>query len=174
MVKSLAYGKPILARSIPTTCAIKERIGDQNLILYSSTEDLINQLRQGFPQWRNGATGQGRSSAGWDAVTEEIGNFLCEVSRSVSFQDVLVPRLQFMRLLEEKEELRIRCRKAPHDTNDSGMTADGPPAACRDELRAALSDRESQIQDIYHSWSWRITAPLRRMADVYLGLKRKV
>jgi hypothetical protein len=153
VVKSLAYGKPVLARSIPTNRAIQERLGEvENLILYSSTGELVERLRQGFPRWKDVAGKHGDPSGGWDAITEQIGHFLCEVSRSVSFNDVLVPRLKHMQLLEENEQVRTRTR----------------PAAGHE-----LWTGEAQIQDIYNSWSWRLTAPMRRLADVYLRLRPK-
>jgi hypothetical protein len=172
VVKSLAYGKPILARSIPTTCVIKEKLGgDENLILYSSTEELLQRLRQGFPQWKNGSGTHGDAGCGWDAVTEQIGHFLCQVSRSVFFREVLVPRLQQIRLLAEKEHLQGRARAAPSTAGPAGATI-GEALAASGELSAALRAREAAIQAIYDSWSWRLTAPMRRLADVYLGWSR--
>jgi hypothetical protein len=176
VVKSLAYGKPILARSIPTTCAIKEKLGDdENLILYSSTEDLVHRLRQGFPQWRDGTVGHGYPDGSWDAVTAQIGDFLCRVSRSVSFEDVLIPRLRHMRLLEEKEQFQARARAALAKSASAGSAAgaEAVAQAASEEILAALRDRDAQIQDIYHSWSWRVTSPLRRMADLYLRFRRR-
>jgi GT2 family glycosyltransferase/glycosyltransferase involved in cell wall biosynthesis len=156
VVKSLAYGKPVLARSIPTTCAIKEKLGeDENLILYSSTDELVRLLRQGFPTWNNGAGGHGDAFGGWDAAAEQIGQFLCGVGQAVSFNEVLVPRLQHMRLLEEKQQAQGRANAA------------SPPNA------TGVLNSEAQIQRIYNSWSWRVTAPMRRLADVYLRFRRK-
>jgi GT2 family glycosyltransferase/glycosyltransferase involved in cell wall biosynthesis len=177
VVKSLAYRKPVMARSIPTNCAIKEKLGENdNFILYSSTGELVERLQRGFPQWKGRGDRFGDTSGGWDAIAEQIGRFLCEVSRSVSFSDVLVPRLQHMRLLEEKEQLRSRARaalsKSPAPDN-AGIAHAGPSLAELDQAIAALRAREAQIEDIYHSWSWRITAPMRRLAEIYLGFKRK-
>jgi GT2 family glycosyltransferase len=159
VVKSLAYGKPILARSIPTTCAIKKKLNDdENLILYSSTEELVQRLRQGFPEWKNGTGGHGDPCSGWDAITDQIGQFLVKVSRSLSLNDVLVPRLQHMRLLEEKKPRHGQAASAESGADPQGVSA-------------ALRDREAQIRDLHNSLSWRVTAPMRRLADVYLHLK---
>lgn len=184
VVKSLAYCKPVLARSIPTTCAIKEKLGgNENLILYSSTTELVARLQRGFPQWKGGGgTAHGDANGGWDAITDQIGQFLCKVTNAVSFSDVLLPRLQHMRLLEEKEHLRIRARAmqsktaagANDGTANAGIANDGALLADSDKLSAALRAREAQIEDVYRSWSWRVTAPMRRLADVYLGFKRKL
>lgn len=182
VVRSLAYRKPILARSIPTNCAIKERLGeDENLILYASTRELVERLRQGFPRWKNGTGGHGDPEGGWDAITEQIGHFLCRVSQSASFREVLLPRLQHMRLLAEKQRVGpiVRSepvvRAEPADGAAAGQSDQAAaPVAASQELSAALREREARIRDIYGSWSWRITAPMRRLVDVYLSIRRKV
>ena len=174
VVKSLAYGKPILARSIPTTRAIKEKLGeDENLILYSSTDDLVRQLREGFPKWKNGAFLRGDPGSGWDAITDKIGNFLCEVSRSVSFNDVLVPRLQHIRLLEQNEQCRTGAAVAKTIAADQARTTYSQvPLEGTDESSTALADAEARIHDIHNSWSWRCTAPMRRLMEIYLHFRR--
>jgi len=80
--------------------------------------------------------------------TEQIGQFLVKVSRSLSLNDVLVPRLQHMRLLEEKKP-----RLSHAAPQEAGLDAKG--------LTAALRDREAQIEDLHNSLSWRLTAPMR-------------
>jgi GT2 family glycosyltransferase len=174
VVKSLAYGKPILARSIPTNQAIREKLGAyENLILYSSTRELVEKLRRGFPKW-SPETGRGGNSGGWEEITQQIGQFLCALTRSVSFNDVLLPRLKHMRLLEEKQlaysraraELTAHLSASPAASNGIGS----------DEIRSltsALQDREARIEDIYQSWSWRLTAPLRSLGSAYLRLRNK-
>jgi glycosyltransferase involved in cell wall biosynthesis len=162
VVKSLAYRKPIFARSIPTNRAICEKLGeDKNLILYCSTNDLVSRLRRGFPAWHDGTVANGPAREGWDAVVEQIGHFLCRVSQAVSFGDVLVPRLRHMRLLEAGQQAK--------PSNSSAANT----ASSKEELTTALQVREAQIQDIYHSWSWRVTAPMRRIADACLSLKKR-
>ena len=141
VVKSLAYRKPILARSIPATREIKEKLqGQDNLILYGCTSELIRKLRQGFPAWKTGHGIRGDPQAGWDAMTEKIGRFLDEVSRSVSYADLLLPRLQHLQLLR---------------------------ASCEE------SEATARLEDLYKSWSWRLTAPLRRLAHIYIRSGRR-
>lgn len=190
IVRSLAYHKPVLARSIPPTRAIREKLGEhKNLILYSSTDDLVRLLRQGFPEWNVDDGGHGDASGGWDAITQRIGQFLCGMTHAVSFNEVLVPRLQHMRLLAEKQNAWARARSvlskpaatletpiSSGETSPSGgqssASSDEAVRAGNDELRGAIRDRDAQIQEIHHSWSWRVTAPMRRLADAYLSLRR--
>ena len=50
VVESLAYSKPVLARSIPVIRDLRERLAAKdNLILYGSTKDLVARLNEGFP-----------------------------------------------------------------------------------------------------------------------------
>ena len=42
-----------------------------------------------------------------------------------------------------------------------------------DELSTAVADAEARIRDIYNSWSWRCTAPMRRLMEIYLHFRRK-
>ncbi len=101
VLESLALSKPVLARSIPVIEDIRRKTHAQNnLLLYDSTSDLIEILKKGFPQW-NHAEGKtiGAESAGWQAVTSRIGEFLRDLLREWSFQDNLVPRLEHMNRL---------------------------------------------------------------------------
>jgi len=146
-LESLALSKPVLARSIPVIEDIRCRIhAENNLLLYDSTSELVALLKKGFPQW-NEAAGEsiGDKSASWQAVTNQIGDFLHGLLRDWSFRDSLVPRLEQMRHL-------------------------AGPGLDISELRARLRDREARIADIYSSGSWRITAPLRAC----LGFLRRI
>jgi len=138
VLESLALSKPVLARSIPVIEDIRRRIhAENNLLLYDSTSELVALLREGFPRW-NDAAGKsiGDASASWQAVTNQIGDFLHGLLSDWSFRDSLVPRLEQMRHLSA-------------------------PVPDLSDLRARLRDREARIADIYSSGSWRITAPLR-------------
>lgn len=174
VVKSLAYGKPIFARSIPTNQAIREKLGAyENLKLYSSTRDLVERLGRGFPKWSPDA-GCGGNSGGWEEITEQIGQFLCALTKSVSFNDVLLPRLKYMRLLEEKQLAYGRARAALEGHPVASPAASNGMGS--DEIRSltlSLQDREAQIADIYQSWSWRLTAPIRSLGTTYLRLRKK-
>jgi GT2 family glycosyltransferase len=185
VVKSLAYRKPVVARSIPTNRAIKEKLGeDENLILYSSTEELVIRLGQSFPIWKNGAETYGDAGGGWDATTDRIGQFLCSLTRSISFSDVLVPRLQYMRLLKEnqrvhrhalsaqqKPDAELEAARAAYEELRATVRARDSQIA---ELRAAVHDRDAQIRDICHSRSWRLSAPMRNFARAYRSFKGNV
>src|SRR5262249_26125517 len=134
---------------IPVVRAIHERIGrDPNLVLYSSTSELVDILKQGFPVWQETSC-CGNPDAGWDAVAQQIGDFLREIAGSVSFQGVLVSRMEHVRSLEAGAHKGIQ------------------------HLTRLIRDRESLIQELHDSFSWRITAPVRLLADVFLRVKAK-
>jgi hypothetical protein len=115
---------------------------------------LIEQLRQGFPTWsNNGAPPLDQATGNWDATTRSIGNFLQETVRTLDFDNVLLPRIAQMYLLEQRAE-------APGD----GVSILGKPYS----LAAAVRDRDLQIQQIHASWSWRLTSPVRWLGGRYL------
>jgi GT2 family glycosyltransferase/glycosyltransferase involved in cell wall biosynthesis len=153
VLEGLAHWKPVLARSIPVMRAIRERIAARdNLILYDSTGDLIARLREGFPQWKPvPSEACGAEPYNWSAISVNIGAFLEDLVREWSFSDSLVPRLEFVSLLEGDSQ-----------TDRHQARAD----------RAALRDREAAIKDIYGSLSWRVTAPLRWVGGVILRMGR--
>jgi GT2 family glycosyltransferase len=152
VLESLAYEKPVLARSIPVTRAIRNKIGRPNdLILFSSTAELIERLRQGFPTWR----GDGQDTPkdppeNWDATTLRIGNFLEETVRSLDFDNVVLPRICHMHLLGQPSE----------------VTGHATP------VLAASEGLEAEIQKIYASWSWKLTSPVRWLGGKYLRAVR--
>ncbi len=149
IVESMAYQKPILARDLPPARAIRDKMGaERNVILYSSTQDLILRLKQGFPVWQ---PADHAPSENWEDITERIGEFLNSAVQSFDFENVLVPRLIHMRLLGY--------RNAMHSA--SGMHVPPPPRA--DQLLA-------HIDEIHRSWSWRLTSPLRLAGGALLRL----
>jgi Glycosyl transferases group 1 len=156
ILESLALRKPVLARSIPVIQTIREKIhGEANLLLYSSTSELIERLKKGFPEWRdNGGDERGDPSGSWDATSLRIGQFITEAIASFDLEKVLLPRIRHMHILGQFAE-------------QSG----GPTFSLRgsDELASALEDREAQIEDLHKSWSWRLTSPIRKIASVYLN-----
>ena len=168
IMESLAYQKPVLARSIPPIRAIREMIGDEeNLILYASTSELIERLTQGFPSWRPPKKFlSGIPAENWDAVTKRIGDFLDEAVRAVDFEKILLPRLDHMRLLGQPYD-------AAADLPAGGDRQPEPYRQRLNELATSVRDHERQIREIHESWSWRLTAPMRRLGSAYLRMRRK-
>ena len=160
VVESLALRKPVLARSIPVFQKIREKIREEeNLILYSSTGELIERLKQGFPVWRdNGENQHGSQSRGWDAIASGIGSYISEVIRAADFERILVPRIHQMQVLGQLAE----------DTGNPAIRLRGAQ-----ELASALQDRDAQIREIYASWSWRLTSPIRKVASAFLQIRRR-
>ena len=171
IIKSLAYRKPVLARGIPVTQAIRERIGSEdNLILYSTLEELTDILKRGFPVWKENG-GVGDPEGGWDAITDRIGEFLRQLLQSFSLSDVLVPRLTHLRLIES----RGAPQALPGDSEGASQQAlnefearlKGVPGRV-EELELIAKDREKQLEQVHKSMSWRITAPVRAVAGLLL------
>ena len=159
VLESLAYEKPTFARGIPVIQAIRDKIGKpDNLILFSSTNELIERLRQGFPTWRNeGAPVLNRETENWDASTERLGKFLHETAQALDFENVLLPRISQMYLLERQVEQPV-----------DDVSALGMPYS----MTAAVRDRDLQIKEIHASWSWRLTSPVRWLGAQYLRARK--
>jgi glycosyltransferase involved in cell wall biosynthesis len=147
VLESLAHGKPILARAIPVIRAIREKLAlSRNVILFSSTSDLIQQLKREFPIWVQNETTDSRPSENWDATTSRIGRFLWDAVAAVDFENVLLPRVSQVHLLRRQSEGSIRNPRF---------------------LARALEDRELQLRQIRESWSWRLTSPIRWLGSVF-------
>jgi glycosyltransferase involved in cell wall biosynthesis len=163
VVESLAYAKPVLARSIPVVRELREHLPEKdNLILYESTQELISLLTAGYPQWRQ--AGESGHPVSWKSGTAEIGDFLWRLIGNWSFRDHLIPRLAFMRILAgQRKELDGPAPSATPGANDTD------PESVK-ELKARLRDKEARVKDLENSLSWKITAPVRAVASVVFRL----
>jgi GT2 family glycosyltransferase len=156
ILESLACRKPVLARNTPLTRDLRDRVGTpENLLLYGTTRDLICRLAAGAPSWKEEKL-TGQPGAGWDAVVAELGKFFDSLIESVSISDVLVPRLEFVRIMETY----------------AGTGFKRGSAAPRRAFQNVAGLR-AEIAALRNSTSWRITAPLRALFDVYLKLAGK-
>jgi hypothetical protein len=175
VVESLAYSKPVLARSIPVVRELREQLpSKENLILYGSTKDLIARLKQGFPQWQPVAAHNGATPVSWSSGTAAIGEFLYGLIDSWSFSEQLIPRLQFMRVLEDHQhELQGPLPKATVDDDDDDekktLRKNVDPQVIQ-ELKTIIRDREARIADLENSLSWKITSPVRALGTLYLRI----
>ena len=99
IIRSLACHKPLLARSSTVNQELAERLGyPADFILYDSTDQMIQQVRRGLPAWKDSVRSL-RGQHDWATTTEELGAFLRRLPDQMSFEDVLVPRLQYVGLL---------------------------------------------------------------------------
>jgi hypothetical protein len=171
VVESLAYSKPVLARSIPVIRELRENLpAKDNLILYDSTKDLIARLSEGFPKWQRVSPGAGPVS--WSSGTAQIGEFLHNLLDSWSFNDHLLPRLAYMRILEDhRQELQgpLPGTTSKDTDDDKTLRKKVDPQVVQD-LQIALRDRQLRITELEHSLSWRITAPVRALGTLYLRI----
>jgi GT2 family glycosyltransferase len=146
VLEALACGKPVMARSIPVMQAIRESLpARDNLILYDSTDELVRRLRDGFPEWKPVQNGASNAHVhDWSAIGRKIGTFLEGLLEDWSFSEDLLPRLEYVPLLE----------------------ASGPTRATAD--RNELDACQARVNDLEASLSWRITAPLRWIGGIWL------
>ncbi len=175
VVESLAYAKPVLARSIPVIRELREKLtAKDNLILYGSTKELLARLTEGFPKWQRLPETGASNAISWNSGTAEIGEFLHKLLDTWSFTDHLLPRLAYMRVLEDhRSELDGPPPAAVAGTQDDKNLRKNVDPQLIQELRTALSDRELRITDLENSLSWRLTAPVRALGSVYLKLRGK-
>ena len=171
VVESLAYAKPVLARSIPVIRELRQKLAArENLILYGSTRELVERLSEGFPKWQEAAVERNASGAiSWNSGTAEIGEFLWNLIGSWSFRDHLLPRLAYMRVLEDhRRELEgpVPGTTARSGDDEKGGKKSVDPQVVQ-ELKAVLRDKELRIADLESSLSWKITGPLRTLGTIY-------
>ena len=135
-----------MARSIPVMQAIRETLpARDNLILYDSTDELVRRLRDGFPEWKPVQNGASNAHVhDWSAIGRKIGTFLEGLLEDWSFSEDLLPRLEYVPLLEDSDRLRA--------------------SADRTQLHAC----QARVADLEASLSWRITAPLRWIGGIWL------
>lgn len=172
VIESLAYAKPVLARSIPVIRELREKLAaKENLILYGSTKDLVARLNEGFPKWQVAIQPNGTGPVSWASGTAEMGEFLQGLFDSWSFTGNLLPRLQYMRILEDhRYELQGPLPTVNADKDeDKNLRKKIDPDLVQD-LKARLRERETRVTDLENSLSWRITAPVRRLANLYIKM----
>jgi GT2 family glycosyltransferase len=182
VVESLAYSKPVLARSIPVIRELREELpAKDNLILYGSTKDLVARLAEGFPKWQpvaslaNGSA-NGAGPVGWASGTAQIGEFLWSLLDGWSFSEHLLPRLRYMRLLEDHQYALqgplpgAGGDKAESEANGKNLARRIDPQVIQD-LKTVIRDREARIAGLENSLSWRITAPVRALGALYLKIR---
>ncbi len=144
VVKALSFKKPVLARRLPVMTELKERIPEgENLVLYSSTEDLIHALRKGPPVWTNNGASAISTRFGWREAVDQVGQMLDEALAEDSLGETMVRRIERLR---QGAVQRV------------------------DEL---IVDQDKRVADIYGSWSWKLTAPLRSVGALYLRFRKQ-
>jgi hypothetical protein len=166
VVEGLAHRKPVFARDMPVMRELYERLGaPANLVLYNSTADLVARLREGLPDWHEPPRENGPAAGGWNAAACRLGTLFRELLDQVSFDEVLVPRLEHFELLNYYAGM-----------DRDGLASPAPAGETREHLKRlgrVVEDREAQIAAMRRSLSWRITDPLRAFADIFLKMAGK-
>lgn len=177
VVESLAYARPVLARSIPVIRELREHLPSRdNLILYDSTRQLLELLSHGSPKWNGAAADPGAPApVSWKSGTAEIGQFLRRLVDTWDFKNDLLPRLAYMRILADH-----RAELDGPVPNAKGVIADDDKTLKKlidpqivQDLKITLRDRELRITELENSLSWRITAPLRALGTLALRMRGK-
>jgi GT2 family glycosyltransferase/glycosyltransferase involved in cell wall biosynthesis len=141
VVKALAFKKPVFARDIPAMQEISSRLtAGGNIVLYTTTTELTAALADNIPEWQ--PVRLGAQDEGWEYYSERVGQFV----KSLLESDSIGERLRFR--LQELDHLLAAGTPSSDSSHLSQMTV-------------ALQQKNAQIEDIYRSYSWRITAPLR-------------
>ena len=123
-------------------------------------------FRDGKAMQRRAVTGD----MGWDAVTRQIGAFLGGVTKSVSFEGVLLPGCGTCNCCRRSGRRRFApvwpCPgwHRPESTQPSRM-AKNCSRSCRLATRS--------LREIHRSWSWRVTAPLRGLGGRLLAAEEQ-
>jgi hypothetical protein len=143
VMQGLAYEKPVIARSLPATRELHARLGAPANLLFYSSTSDLLNLL------RDGIPRwqpePPASEHGWDAAAAQIAELLDKSINNMRYEEVLVRRIRYLN------------RK------------------CVADLPAVFSSRElaQRVKDIENSFSWRITRPLRTLADVVLRFRAK-
>jgi len=171
VLKGLAHRKPMLARSIPAIRAIQKKLNaDENLILYSSNDELVETLRRGFPVWKENTHSES-SGEGWDIVADRIGGFLRDTLEALSFSEVLVPRLDYLRLVQRAESAQGTAEVQP--VTEVWEARLRELSGCVEQLKTQVLERDQDIKEIHASWSWRLSSPIRMIGAVVLRVLGK-
>jgi glycosyltransferase involved in cell wall biosynthesis len=194
VMKALAFQKPLLARDIPVTAELHERLGlTPNIIRYSSTSDLVRVLRERPPAWVDTPLASPQSTCSWSIIAGQLRDFVLRNIERVSLTDIVEPRLQALHDMRAVSAIGPhRPAGTPAGNGDIRGLADAPIEAEKalaaaqarvseveassartvNELRIALADRESRVKSLEQSLSWSITAPLRAAGRIWLRMFR--
>jgi GT2 family glycosyltransferase len=173
IVKGLAMRKPVYARDMAVTTELVEKLPPtRNLRLFTSTRELARQLKADPAGWIDDLRPDAPNSKhDWGASVDEIGRLIEEAIRGLEFSRTLVPRIEALDLLRAAEKAvparppghagpadHSRIQELERELNERSMTLDAH--------RQTIVDQAAQVRDLRNSYSWRITAPLRRLADI--------
>lgn len=144
IIRSLSCHKPLLARSSAVNQELAQELGrPADLILYDSTEEMIQHLRDGMPVWKDSVPSL-RGKHDWATSTAALGSFLRTLPDQMSFCEVLVPRLQFIELLKKTALVS----GPPNDFEASNLEMELLDNPSTEFYEARIKERDQRIQEL--------------------------
>jgi len=106
IVRGLAHGKLVVARDTPVARVIREKTGElDNLLLYSTSNQLVDLLRNGVARWNDGDRDHvGDSSNDWVRTTDLIGFAIDDAVQTFSFPNLEARVAQVALLAPERRK----------------------------------------------------------------------
>jgi GT2 family glycosyltransferase/glycosyltransferase involved in cell wall biosynthesis len=183
IIRSLSCHKPLLARSIPVNQDLYEKLGrPEDFILYNSTDDLIERLKQGIPEWKNSVQST-RNKYDWATSTKEMGEFLRALPETVSFSDVLLPRLNYTALLRKAFLREAACPEQPvlgsfgdnSEFYEEGVLLESYETRIRqrDQRIGKLKEEIEELEDLVVQRDRRIAQAQMQSAELETALRER-
>jgi glycosyltransferase involved in cell wall biosynthesis len=147
VLHALGNRKVIFVRDLPVYQEIRARISaPDNIRVFTTNQDLIKQLADADFDWK--APDRAVTDVGWDRAARELEAELSQAAKSTSAEKIR-RRLEGLDLLTDAL-----------NTNSEAQ-----------DLAKHLQLARSELDAMYSSTSWRITAPLRRLRGRIAGAR---
>jgi glycosyltransferase involved in cell wall biosynthesis len=144
ILHGLGYEKPVIARSLPATRELSHQLGNPKNLWLYSSTPNLVNLLEAGVPRWQPETISSKND--WDRAALQVAELLESCLNRVRYEEVLIPRVRYF----DRRSLR-----------------DIPAVFPSSELAQRVADLEN-------SFSWRVTRPLRTLADFALWLKAGV
>lgn len=150
LMHALGNHKVVFVRDMPVTHEIKARVSaPENIRVFKTNDDLVAQLTEGEFEWASPS--RNLPDVGWDRTARELDAVLARALKSLTAET-------------------IEARRAQLDVLTDALNAAPELAAMhreRDHLRNQIDAVQRHINAMQNSTSWRITAPMRKLKQVF-------